>query len=101
MTEVVEVELEDGEIILAEVSLTGGDVGTWDRFKMDAVRSAIGKMGRWARDSVLRDLLDPPQKVSIEFGIKLAVKSGELVNILAESSGEATITVAMEWTTKE
>lgn len=38
-----------------------------------------------------------PTKLSAEFGLKAAVKSGKLTALLVEGAGEATIKVTLEW----
>jgi hypothetical protein len=98
-SEYVEVELPSGEVLLAEVSAIGpADVSARERFRLDEARVVIGEVARWAVDSVLAGLPDPPDKVGVEFGVKLAVKSGKLMSVLAEAGGEASLTVKLEWT---
>ncbi|MGS0684603.1 CU044_2847 family protein [Nakamurella sp. GG22] len=100
MNEIVEIDLGDGTSLLAEVAVAGGDVGAWDRFTLSAVKSAIGRIARWTKEKLLQDLPEPPDRVEIEFGMKFAVQTGELVSVLAEASGEASIIVRVEWNHK-
>ncbi|WP_162907741.1 CU044_2847 family protein [Allorhizocola rhizosphaerae] len=100
MKEIVEVELPDGEVILAEVAMVDSDVGAFDRFRLDEARSAISKVGGWALQTVRSSLPEAPDRFGVEIGLKLAVKSGVLTSVLAEASGEASITVKMEWDRK-
>jgi hypothetical protein len=97
MPEIIEVELSDGEVILAEVTVAGGDVGVLDHLKLSGAKSVIRSVGRWAKESIHDGLPGAPRRFGIEFGVKLAVKSGELASILAEVAGEATMTIKMEW----
>ena len=97
MSEIIEVELSDGEVILAEVTVAGGDVAVLDRLKLAGAKSLIRSVGRWAKESIHEGLPGAPQRFGIEFGVKLALKSGELASVLAEIAGEATMTVKMEW----
>ncbi|MEB3119844.1 MAG: CU044_2847 family protein [Snowella sp.] len=38
-----------------------------------------------------------PQKASVEFGVKVAIKSGKLTTLLVEGSGEANLKIHLEW----
>jgi hypothetical protein len=97
MREIVEVELPDGEVVLAEVAVIDDDIGALDRFKLDEARSAVAKIGGWARDALREALAEPPDRFGVEIGLKLAIKSGALVSVLAEASTEASIVIKMEW----
>jgi hypothetical protein len=97
MPEIVEVELSDGEVILAEVTVAGGDVAVLDRLKLAGAKTLIRSVGRWAKESIHEGLPGAPQRFGVEFGVKLALKSGQLASVLAEVAGEATLTVKMEW----
>lgn len=97
MPEIVEVELDNGEVILAEVTVAGGDVGVLDRLKLSGAKTVIRSVGQWAKDSIHDGLPGAPQRFGVEFGLKLAVKSGELASVLASVAGEATLTIKMEW----
>ncbi len=96
-TEIVEVELPDGEIVLAEVEVADGDVSALDRFKLDEIGPAAARIGVSVKDGVLRSLPRKPDRLGISFGLKLAVKSGKLASVLAEASTEASVTITMEW----
>jgi hypothetical protein len=97
MSEIVEVDLGNGNTILAEITIAGGDVGALDRLKLAGTKSVIASVGRWAKESIQAGLPGAPQRFGVEFGIKLAMKSGELASVLAQVAGEATLTVKMEW----
>lgn len=94
---IVELELPDGEVVLAEVAAVGGDVGAFDRFNLDQARVAVARIGAWAKQSMLTALPEPPDRFGVEVGVKLVVKSGALLGVLAETSGEASLTFTMEW----
>ncbi|HEX6685375.1 MAG TPA: CU044_2847 family protein [Candidatus Limnocylindrales bacterium] len=97
MREIVEVELPDGEVVLAEVTVIDSDIGALDRFKLDEARSAVVKIGAWARNTLRDSLPEPPDRFGVEIGLKLAIKSGALTSILAEASTEASVVIKMEW----
>ena len=97
MAEIVEVQLSDGETILVEIATTSGDVRVLDHLDLNDAKKSVGRIASWARDSVLRAMPNPPTQLEVEFGIKLAVKSGTLASVLAQASGEATLVVKMKW----
>lgn len=56
---------------------------------LERVRDLAGEvLGR------MRDAVDPPDVVTVEFGVTLSAKMGV---VLAESSGEAHLKVSAEW----
>lgn len=97
MSEIVEIELPDGETVLAQVTVLDPDVGAFDRFRLDEARSAVARIGAWAHQVVTESLPEPPDRLGVQIGLKLAVKSGVLTSVVAEASGEASVTVTMEW----
>jgi hypothetical protein len=97
-TQVVEVELQDGEVIYAEVRATGGtDVSVADRLRLDQTSEAIARIGSWAAQVVRAGVPEHPDEFEVSFGLKLGAKSGKLIGILAEASGEASLAVRMKW----
>ncbi|GAB7185285.1 hypothetical protein ATKI12_5116 [Kitasatospora sp. Ki12] len=122
MGDVITVDLGEGAFVHAEVTVLdraetgftpaagepGGDAGVRDTAarafaelpqRLDAVREVVRNVGRWAADSVSGTGPAVPDTLEIEFGLKLAVKSGALVGVLAEAGGEASFTVRMSWDT--
>jgi len=97
MAELIEIEMPDGHNILAEVEVLGSDVGALSRFDLSEVSASAARIGEWLRDSITSTISDAPDRVAVEIGLKLAVKSGALISVLAEASGEASVTVHMEW----
>jgi hypothetical protein len=95
----VEVELPDGEVVLARVAVAdaGGDAGFVDRLKLDDAGRSVVRLGEWALRSVRDSLPDKPDRIDLEFGVTLAVKSGKLTSVLAEASGEASFVVKLGW----
>ncbi len=97
MREIVEVELPDGEVILAEVAVIDDDIGAFDRLRLDQARSAVIKIGSWAKETLQKGLPEPPDRFAVEIGLKLAVKSGLLTSVLAGAASEASVVIKMEW----
>jgi hypothetical protein len=95
-SEIVEVELPDGEVLLAEVEVLDGDVAMLDRFKLDRL-AAAARLGNVAREAVLKAVPRRPDRLTVEIGMKLVVKAGVLASVIADASSEASLTVKMEW----
>jgi hypothetical protein len=92
------VELADGSTILAEVATAGGgDATAFRRLKMLDLKTELGRISQMVGDAVTSSLPDPPQRYSVEFGVKLAVESNALAAVLAKASGEATLVIRLEW----
>ena len=99
-TQLVEIELSNGEVINAEISVpAGGDVArSRQRYQVGAFNADLSRIGRWLIGELREAFPDPPERVGVEFGLKLGAKSGALLGVLAEASGEASVLVRLEWT---
>lgn len=98
--EVVEVQLPGGDVFFAEVEVPAGGDARWrpgQRFSLEDVRANVVGIGSWVLETVREVLPLAPEKVGVEFGLKLTAKTGPLVAALAEASGEASVVVKLEW----
>lgn len=96
--ETVEIALPDGTVIDAEVHVpTGGDVALRDCFELGEMRKSLASISTFVFEAVRDGLPRRPERIAVDFGVKLAVKSGKITSILAEASGEASVTVRLEW----
>lgn len=95
MSKTVKVELPTGEIVHAEVADGAGDVGISDLLKLVAVRKTIGAVANWVRTDALADVT--PDRVSVQFGIKLAAEAGVAIGVVSKGTAEAAFTVTLEW----
>jgi hypothetical protein len=113
-TQIVEIAMPDGTVINAEVSASDSisDVGAQTRLSLGEAKESIASFVRWAVSGLAfpaDDGADQSQvlesspagmtlrKVGLEFGLKLAVKSGTLTSVIAAVGGEATAVVRLEW----
>lgn len=124
MSETVVVDLGDGTSVTAEVvgevpfeQLSGdgtseyGDVrfkekaaaqlGSAVAMSLDQVRNTVQGVGRWAARTIVDGQAGDPDSFEVEFGLKLAVKSGQLLGVIAEAGSEAGLTVRMSWDLKD
>jgi hypothetical protein len=119
MAETVTIAVGDGTTVQAEVvgqvpfqrpDESGGgygDVGVRSRaaavgsavtLTLDQVRDTVRSVGRWAAQTVTEGgAAGSPDSFEVEFGIKLAVKSGQLLGVIAEAGTEASLTVRLSW----
>lgn len=84
-----------------------GDVGVGRRvaalgsavaLTLDQVRDTVRSVGRWAHETVTEGGgAGSPDAFEVEFGLKLAVKSGQLLGVIAEAGSEAGLTVRLSW----
>ncbi|MBP2472388.1 hypothetical protein JOF53_001260 [Crossiella equi] len=96
--EIVPISVGD-RTVYAEVSVpAGGDVSTVDLLgNAVALQEQIAAIAGWVATAVHTSLPRKPDRVGVDFGVKLGVKSGKLFSVLAEASGEASLTVRLEW----
>ncbi|WP_406110868.1 CU044_2847 family protein [Kitasatospora purpeofusca] len=124
MAETVTIDLGDGTTVRAEVigevnfqqpetpSDVWGDsgddawgggrraasqVGSAVALTLDQVRSTVQGVGRWAAESIAQGEAGSPDTFEVEFGLKLAVKSGQLLGVIAEAGSAAGLTVRLSW----
>jgi hypothetical protein len=93
----LQVELPTGEIIWARVAVDGPQnvtSGALRRLDVDAMSRTVRGMTASLRAAV-DDLA--PDEVQVEFGLELALKSGQLISMLAEAGGTASVKVTLAW----
>ncbi|MFF2780902.1 CU044_2847 family protein [Streptomyces sp. NPDC058052] len=66
---------------------------------LDQVGSTVQGVGRWAARTMTDGQAGNPDTFEVEFGLKLAVKSGQLLGVIAEAGSEAAMTVRLTWNT--
>ena len=99
----VEIPLSDGETILAEITGQVEDlvtVGNRDGEVLGrlpgTLADGLDRVQAFAGDvlSRMKEYHLPPDRVSVEFGLKFSAKAGVFI---AESTAEAHLTVTAEW----
>ncbi|WP_328472241.1 hypothetical protein OHA21_09345 [Actinoplanes sp. NBC_00393] len=101
MTTVVVMPLDDGGSVLVEVPDEPGsleNVGRPDALKhaQETLQQALARIRPAAtaiRDSI-REMADPPERIGVEFGVKVTAEAGVVV---ARAKSEANFTVRLEW----
>jgi hypothetical protein len=99
----VEIPLSDGQTILAEITGQVEDlvpVGNRDREVLGrlpgTLADALDRVQAFAGEALsrMKEYHLPPDRVSVEFGLKFSAKAGVFI---AESAAEAHLTVTTEW----
>jgi hypothetical protein len=68
--------------------------GLRDKFKFDEVAGTLEGI----TDAIKATLAKvTPDKVSVELGIELALKAGQLTALIVEGGGRGALTVTLEW----
>lgn len=96
-TDVLPIQLEDGDGFLAQVTMLGGeeDVAAFTGgFSLDNVTKSIEKISTALAKTVKKV---KPDKASIEFGIEIATQEGQLTALLVQGSATANLTIRLEW----
>ncbi|MET9896167.1 CU044_2847 family protein [Streptomyces sp. NPDC006465] len=94
----VEIELPNGATGLVRVREFDGSgarkVGWEDRFDFTGVAETLEGVADALRTSLSRAR---PNKVTVELGVELAIKSGKLTGLLVEGEGKGALNVTLEW----
>jgi len=94
---IVEVELPNGATALVEAVDAGGGAvkaGRDGKSDLSAVMGALEGMSVAVKSALAKAA---PDKVSVEFGLELAIKSGALTAMLVGAEGNASLRVTLEW----
>ncbi|TDF39302.1 hypothetical protein EYS14_07195 [Alteromonadaceae bacterium M269] len=94
-SEILPLKINDETKLFAEVTHLGGeeDVAISD-LNIDSTIDAIKGIA-----SKIHGVLETvsPQEVAVEFGVKLAAKSGKVTGLLVEGSGDASFKISLKW----
>jgi hypothetical protein len=92
----VKVDMGDGRVVAVEARNFSPEqpVGIADVLKFDGVTKSIEAVAD--RMTAAFDRVKP-DRASVEFGIDIGVESGTLTGLVVKGSGNATLTVTLEW----
>jgi hypothetical protein len=96
MGQSVLVRAADGTEFYVEVTDTGGPqtVGLDEVLSFEGVRSTVSAI---CGDLAKAWEAGKPSEATVEFGLKVAIKSGKLTGLLVEGGGEAGLTITLSW----
>jgi Trypsin-co-occurring domain 1 len=92
----VKVDMGEGRIVAVEARNFSPEqpVGIADVLKFDGVTKSIEAVAD--RMTAAFDRVKP-DRASVEFGIDIGVESGTLTGLVVKGTGNATLTVTLEW----
>jgi len=97
----LEIPLADGEMLLVDVTSQEAGLAPAGGREMRerlavTLQEGLGRVRMFAGQVLeqMRASAEPPNRVAVEFGLKLTAKTGVVV---AETTSEAHITVTLEW----
>jgi hypothetical protein len=94
---IVVVELPNGATALVQAADAGGGAvkaGRAGKSDLSGVVGALEGISVAVKSALAKAA---PDRVSVEFGLELAVKSGVLTAILVDGEGSASLRVTLEW----
>jgi hypothetical protein len=94
---IVEVELPNGATALVQAIDAGGGAvkaGRAGKSDISGVMGVLEGMSAAIRSALVEAA---PDKVCVEFGLELAIKSGALTAMLVSGEGNASLKVTLEW----
>lgn len=94
---IVEVELPNGVTALVQAVDTGSGAvkaGRAGKSDISVVMGALEGMSAAIKSALVQA---SPDRVSVEFGLELAIKSGALTAMLVGGEGNASLKVTLEW----
>lgn len=94
-TEVVPVKLDDGTVIHAEARLLHGEVQVSDKFfNLDDVMNVIKGIASTLHSTIATI---KPDKATVEFGVELALESGQLTALIVKGEAKGNLKITLEW----
>ena len=94
-TEIVKAELPNGTIIHIQSTALGGDEDI--AFAMPSFRPVTDAIEGIAESIVTTLQKVKPHRASVEFGLEIALESGQLTALLVKGSGTSNLKITLEW----
>src|SRR5690349_21269319 len=94
----IQVKLANDEIVRVEATVLGGEEEV--AFKLPEFKQVTEAIEGIAKSILTSIEKVKPQKASVEFGVEIAVDSGQLTALLVKGSGKANLKITLEWGSK-
>ena len=94
---IVEVELPNGATALVQAVDTGGGAVKATRPGKSDISAVMGVLEGISAAIKSALVKAAPDRVSVEFGLELAIRSGALTAMLVGGEGNASLKVTLEW----
>ncbi len=96
-TEIVTVQLEDGTIVKVRASSLGGEEDVADFDKLLSFKDVTNTIESIAGAVVATLKKVQPDKASVEFGVEVAIESGQLTALLVQGTATSNLKITLEW----
>ncbi len=94
-TEIVKAELANGTIIHIQATVLGGEEEV--AFTLPSFKNVTDAIESIAESVVTTLQKVKPRKASVEFGLEVALESGQLTALLVKGSGSSNLKITLEW----
>lgn len=97
---IVQTQLKDGTIVKFEATNMGGEENVSSSKKLFSFDEVSGSIEGIAKSLVETFKKVAPDKASIEFGVEIAVESGNLTALIVKGAATGNLKVTLEWSKK-
>ena len=94
-TEIIKAELANGTIVHIQVTALGGEEEV--AFTLPTFKEVTDAIEGIAKSVVTALQKVKPKKAIVEFGLEIALKSGQLSALLVRGSGTSNLKITLEW----
>jgi hypothetical protein len=94
-TEIIKAELANGTILHIQATALGGEEEV--AFTLPSFREVTNAIEGIAESVVMTLQKVKPKKGSVEFGLEIALESGQLTALLVKGSGTSNLKITLEW----
>ena len=94
-TEIIKAELANGTIIQIQAMALGGEEEV--AFTLPSFKGVTDAIEGIAESVVTTLQKIKPKKASVEFGLEVALESGQLTALLVKGTGTSNLKITLEW----
>lgn len=94
-TEIIKAELANGTIVHIQATALGGEEEV--AFTLPSFKGVTDAIEGIAESVVTTLQKAKPKKASVEFGLEVALESGQLTALLVKGSGTSNLKITLEW----
>lgn len=94
-TEIIKAELVNGTIVHIQVTALGGEEEV--AFTLPSFNEVTHAIEGIAESVVSTLKKVKPKKASVEFGLEIALESGQLTALLVKGTGTSNLKITLEW----
>jgi hypothetical protein len=94
-TEIIKAELANGSIVHIQATVLGGEEEV--AFALPSFKEVTDAIEGIAKSVVTTIQKVKPKKATVEFGLEVALESGQLTALLVKGSGTSNLKITLEW----